>query len=205
VRDPVPFGDGRQATPDDRPRLALVAGDAELVVCIRAGDHAAFETVFRSYYAPMCEFADRYLQSADAAQEIVQDVLCALWADRARLVVTTTLERYLHGAVRNKALNRLRHALVEERAAVMLAVPVDEAPAESGLDEAGEGDERATRLARAIAQLPARRRAVLLLRWQRGLSYQEIASVTGSTVKAVELQLYRTLRTLRQLVAAPTE
>src|SRR4029077_15923290 len=115
-------------------------------------------------------------------------------------------ERYLHAAVRNKALNRLRHAVVEQRAAAgMLSAPIDEPTVESGLDGAAGEEERAARLARAIAQLPPRRREVLMLRWQRGLSYQEIAAVTGTTVKAVELQLYRTLRALRRLVAAPTE
>lgn len=194
-----PSGGRHQQPIDERPRLVLVAEDEALVARIRAGDHAAFETVFRTYFARLCDFADRYLQSEDTARDVVQDVLCALWADRSRLVVTSTLERYLHGAVRNKALNRLRHMVVEERAAVQLAGPRD-LSIDGDVDDSVIANDQAERLARAIAQLPERRREVLLLRWQRGLSYQEIATVTGSTVKAIELQLYRTLRTLRELV-----
>jgi RNA polymerase sigma-70 factor (ECF subfamily) len=89
--------------------------------------------------------------------------------------------------------------VVEERAAVQLAGPRD-LSIDGDVDDSVIANDQAERLARAIAQLPERRREVLLLRWQRGLSYQEIATVTGSTVKAIELQLYRSLRTLRELV-----
>jgi RNA polymerase sigma-70 factor (ECF subfamily) len=192
------------APTDTRPRLALLAGDAALVAQIRSGDHEAYEQVFRAYYPPLRIFAERYLQSTDAAKDLVQDILCALWANRERLVVTTTLERYLHAAVRNGALNRLRHLNVEARATVRLLSDGQRTSLETIDDHDDETAERAQRLARAIARLSASRREVLLLRWQRGLSYAEIAALTGMTAKAVEVQLYRTLRTLRRLVLSPT-
>jgi RNA polymerase sigma-70 factor, ECF subfamily len=200
VPAPDRIEDAAEGSVDAASRLVLVAGDAAIVARIRAGDHEAYEMVFRAYYPPLRVFAERYLQSVDAAKDVVQDVLCAVWTGRARLAVTTSLARYLYGSVRNRSLNQLRRLRIEDRAAVRL-MPDDERTSLETIDEHDpDVVDRASRLARAIAKLSARRRDVLLLRWQRGLTYAEIAEVTGMTVKAVEVQLYRTLRALRRRV-----
>ena len=58
-------------------RPSLV-GDLEL------SDTAWFEAVFRAHYAKLAIFAFRYVRSREAAEDIVQDLLLAVWSDRER-------------------------------------------------------------------------------------------------------------------------
>jgi RNA polymerase sigma-70 factor (ECF subfamily) len=51
---------------------------------------------------------------------------------------------------------------------------------------------------RAIDRLPARSRAVSLMRWRQGLTHREIAAQLGIKVKSVELQIGRALKLLRR-------
>ena len=52
----------------------------------------------------------------------------------------------------------------------------------------------------AVATLPERDREVVSLRFQRGLSYAEIAKVTGATPAAVKQRAWRALRRLRDVL-----
>src|ERR1041385_6504848 len=82
------------------------SAQSEVVARIRAGDRAAFEELFRSYYAPLASFAHAHLGSREAAEEIVQDVFLYIWAHRSQWQVTVHLRSYLYTAV----LNRVRSA-----------------------------------------------------------------------------------------------
>jgi RNA polymerase sigma-70 factor (ECF subfamily) len=66
-------------------------------------------------------------------------------------------------------------------------------------DEAVNTNDLATLLHEAIDQLPERRREILRLRWQQ-LSYAEIASTLGISVKTVEAQVTRAFQTLREFL-----
>src|ERR1041384_1954085 len=70
--------------------------NSSLVSRIRAGDDAAFEELFRGYYANLVRFALQYLQGdLDAAEDVVHDVLCRVWEHRARWTVRGSVATYL--------------------------------------------------------------------------------------------------------------
>ncbi len=174
-----------------------------VVARVRAGDPGAFEGIFREYYRALCEFACGYVRSPERAEEVVQDVLGAVWAGRAEWKVRDSVRAYLFGAVRNRALNvvaRERTARVfeeREQAGAGGDVADSRGDAQAGLERAETFDA----LERAIAALPEGRRAVLTLRVWQQMSYAEIAAALGTTVKNVEVQLRRAVVALR--VALP--
>lgn len=75
------------------------------------------------------------------------------------------------------------------------------AAAGSGPAEAAEWADEQQRLAAHVGRLPPRQQEVLRLRLQAGLSYREIADVTGITVSNVGVQLHQAIRTLRDTLA----
>ncbi len=193
--------------------LALVRGEGEIADRIRAGDPAALEAAFLAWYEPLYRYAYSLIGTREAAEEVVQDVFYAVWARHATLPVAgdgTTLRAYLYAAVRNRAGNRLRHEHV-----------VRAADDRSARDVVGEGNdsipgmgtpphaaddvmlaaERAAAVRAALSMLPARHREVLTLRADHGLTYPEIASALGISVKTVEAHVSRAFRTLRRRLA----
>lgn len=172
--------------------------ERDLLGRIRQGDEGAFDAIFREHYASLVRCAEGMLRRRDVAEEVVQEVLLALWQRRDTLVVEESLRSYLFRATRNRSLNHLRHAAIERRAEPELsAIEPLEAPAPSGLVD----EEIQAALRSAISELPPRCREVFELSRVHGLRYAEIASTLGISVKTVEAQMGKALRVLRERLA----
>lgn len=182
---------------DDPP----VEDDRALLARLRGGEEddpdtaAAFDALFRRWYAPLVGVADRMLRDTAAAEELAQDVLLELWRRRTTLDTGDEPGPYLIRAVRNRTLNRLRHARVAARAAPLLAV--DETSPAAGPAAQAVESELAAAISAAVAALPPGCRRVFLLSRKEGLRYSDIARTLGISPKTVEAQMGRALRLLR--------
>jgi RNA polymerase sigma-70 factor (ECF subfamily) len=169
--------------------------DADWLARLRAGDHAAFDAIFRQWYEPVVRSANRVLHDPGVAEELSQDVFLELWRRRETLAPDSSVAGYLMQAVRNRALNHLRHLQVQKKSAIYveaLSEPAEHADADT---QAGELQDA---IREAIEALPPRTREVFLMSRERNLRYSEIAEQLGVTVKAVEANMSRALRQLRE-------
>jgi RNA polymerase sigma-70 factor (ECF subfamily) len=177
----------------------LVSFGRQWVERVRAGDHAAFEAAFRAFYPELCAFAHRYLQSPALAEDAVHDVFMQLWRTHETLQVRDNVRAYLYAAVRHRALSLLRRQVLEQTW-----------QARAGRDQAispvyghNDGPEQVEReqlietIERVLDALPPRCRAAMVLRWQREMSYAEIAETMQISVKTVEAHLARATKSLR--------
>jgi RNA polymerase sigma-70 factor (ECF subfamily) len=190
--------DGPEGLDDSEiaPPIPLSRGDAELVRRIRGGDERALEEVFRTHYAGMCLFVRRFVHAPDVAEELVQDVFFKLWAKRDGLSDIDALKTYLFRAARNTALNHLRRRKLEqnwEEREGQRGEPVTS----GGTDDDTTSDEVQRAVSAAIARLPERCREIFLMSREGGLTYGEIAAALGISIKTVETQMGRALKSLR--------
>lgn len=163
---------------------------------IVSGDRAAFEGVFRAHYRPLCAFACTYLKDRDRSEDLVQELFVKLWNERERLNVTGSLKAYLFSAVRNRSLNELEK--------VVRMKPLNERLHDTSQDDTPSEEDHTWRSARvlaAIEALPEERRKVFKLSRNEGLKYHEIAARLGISVKTVENQMGKALKTLREELA----
>ena len=177
---------------------ALTMDDSELLSRLRQGDETAFDTIFRTWYAPLVRLAEGMLRERAVAEEIVQDVMLELWRRRENLAMEGTPQAYLFQSTRNRALNHLRHLKVVERGQSF--TPGGSASGPTAPNLLVEEEIQAA-LHEAVADLPPRCREVFELSRVQGLKYGEIASSLGITVKAVEANMGRALRFLRERLA----
>jgi RNA polymerase sigma-70 factor (ECF subfamily) len=173
--------------------------ERELLASLRTGDQAAFDVIFRLHYAPLVGFAQGLLRDRAAAEDVAQEVMLELWRRRGEVAIQESLRAYLLRAVRNRALNQLRHANVQRRAEPHL-VGEDSVMA-TGSSEL-VADELRKAITAAIAELPPGCREVFEMSRGQGLRYAEIASTLGISVKTVESQMGKALRHLRTRLAA---
>ncbi|MBK9763613.1 MAG: RNA polymerase sigma-70 factor [Flavobacteriales bacterium] len=159
---------------------------------IAAGDRSAFDTLFRAHYKPLCAFAVQYVKDRDVAEDLVQDLFFRLWQDREKVSITTSLKAYLFTAVRNRSLNA---AKVSARMRPLERANIRSAS--DGMDEEDRHTERAARVHAAIELLPEERRKVFKMSKHDGKKYQEIADELGISIKTVENQMGKALKTLR--------
>jgi RNA polymerase sigma-70 factor, ECF subfamily len=187
---------------EDAGTADLPDGPDALVARVRAGDERALETLFRSHYSPLCDFAARYVRQDALAEELVQDLFADLWARRQSWHVRGSVRAYLFAAVRNRALNLRQRQSIErdwEHDEAIADVRELHRPPEAA-DEILERADLRTRLDAALESLPERCRLVMHLRWREQMRHAEIASVMGISVKGVEIQLARGLRAIRARV-----
>jgi RNA polymerase sigma-70 factor (ECF subfamily) len=200
----------------DRRRRDPLAGDvspappevpeAVLLARVRAGDETAFESIFKAYYRPLCDFIYGYVRSRETAEELVQTIFLRVWEKHEAWEPAAGIRAYLFAASRNAALDNLRHEQVVRRTLGPESSGADREPAAEAQtprpDEAVQASELAEALRRAVQELPERRRSVIILRWQHQLTNLEIAGALGISVKGVEAHVSRALASLRVRLGA---
>jgi RNA polymerase sigma-70 factor, ECF subfamily len=169
--------------------------DRELLERLRQGDPAAFDAIFRTWYAPLVGTAERMLRDRAVAEELVQDVMLELWRRRETLDASGSPQAYLFQATRNRVLNHLRHLKIEQRSEPEVR---RESPASPQADAHVSEQELEVAIQQAVRTLPDRCREVFELSRVHGLKYSEIATALGISVKTVEAQMGKALRTLRE-------
>lgn len=162
-------------------------------------DVAAFEALFRTHYAPLCDFVNGYVRSREVARDLVQDLFLRLW-ERAGTPASALAAAYLYTAARNRALRHLRRQRVAERYARLVLRRAERT--EAGPAEVVDEHELTRALERAVSELPERCRLVFTLSRHRHLSNAEIAAALGISVNTVEHQMWLALKALRAKLAA---
>lgn len=172
--------------------------DAGFLDRLRQGDEGAFESIFRAWYPDLVRYAFSIVRNQDVAEDIAQEVMLELWRRREMLMPDTRPRAYLLRATRNRSLNHLRHSKVRSEHASEFE---DRPLASPGSDEHALTNEIEAAIQQAIASLTPRCREVFDLSRERGLKYHEIADVLGISVKAVEANMGRALRVMRERLA----
>lgn len=170
--------------------------DLFLLTRIKEGDIKAFEEVFRRYYTPLCWHAAGITGDMASAEEIVEELFYLFWKDRGRLQIFQSLKSYLYKAVRNEALQHCEHKAVKER--YREYVLAGNAPGEvSDPQRQLEYEELQGIIRHTLDRLPGRRLRIFQMHRMEGKKYAEIASSLSLSVKTVEAEMTKALRTLR--------
>jgi RNA polymerase sigma-70 factor (ECF subfamily) len=163
---------------------------------IRSGDVNAFETMFRTYYQPLCRYAYSFVHETEEAEEIVQSSFISFWEKKESIEITTSVKAYLYRAIRNACLNNLKHEKVK------LAFAQHQAYSGSKQDESSEQtllhDELEQKIMAAMQKLPEQCRIIFKLSRFEELKYQEIADQLNISIKTVENQMGKALKIMRE-------
>jgi RNA polymerase sigma-70 factor (ECF subfamily) len=172
--------------------------DRELLRRIRENDERAYDAVFRAWYGTLVRVAAAMLRDFDAAEEVAQDVMVEFWRRRHFVDADISLRAYLLRAIRNRALNHLRHLKVRRQSESDIEALYNE-PVQS--DQPVAANDLAGAIAIAVRELPPRCREVFELSRVDGLRYAEIAEALDISQKTVEAQMGKALRILRERLA----
>ena len=173
----------------------IAAGDSSLT-----GDaEAAFVAMVEAHYSCLGAFALRLVGSRAAAEDVVHEVLLRIWRRGAGFAFREPLG-YLYQAVRHEADSWHRRQALENRRRG--SGELVETRADPRADAAGSVElaDLAQVVEQTVAALPPRRREIFRMQREQGLSYAQIASLLGISVKTVEIQIGHALKTIRRRI-----
>lgn len=170
--------------------------DEALYGRVRAGDMAAFDSLYERYSARLYGFLVAELGNGADAEEVFHEAFMAtlkaqdLVFDPAR---GGGFRAYLYRAARNRAHNRRRSAFRGEK--LVASAPIPEGP--RAPDEQLADEQRAAALDRAVIALPSALREMYRLRTS-GLSYEEMAEVLEIPLGTIKSRMHHMVRVLQE-------
>jgi RNA polymerase sigma-70 factor (ECF subfamily) len=183
------------------------AADPEVALMLRVqqGDQAAFPELFRRFGPRIHQYVRRLVKTEARAEEITQDVFVQMFRFRERYRPESKLSTWVFTIATNLALNELRRPERRLRVDIWDTRDDDDRregpslpdPAAVSPEEGAASRELARALDEAIAELPPKQRAALLLSRVDGLAYRDVAEALGSTEGAIKALLFRATHSLK--------
>lgn len=168
--------------------------DSSFLDLLNQKDPAAFEELFRSHFTGLMRYAERILGDTEQAREIAQELFLHLWAKESPFPLSGSLKSYLFTAIHNRCLNHLRHLKVREQHQEFVRTQWDQNPISTYFPDPF----LEAKITHAIEELPDQCRRVFRMSRYQFLKNAEIAVELGISVKAVEKQIGRALKYLRE-------
>jgi RNA polymerase sigma-70 factor (ECF subfamily) len=177
--------------PDDVERAALAALD-------RADREAALTILMRAYGAPLYRYCRRMVADEELAQDAHQMSFVQAYEGLGGFTRRSSLRPWLFGIARHRCLDAVKVDRRRRRRFGRLGEVEDRQA--SGADPEAELATRSLEeaLAACVGELAPRIRAAVLLRFQQGLSYVQIAALTGERAPALQARVARALPVLRR-------
>ncbi len=175
--------------------------DAALVAACLAGASGAFDVVVERFRRPVYQVCYRFVGNHEDASDLTQDVFLRAYRGLKDFRGQSALSTWLYRISVNVCLNRVsaKKALDSTTGESIDTLDLVDARADSPADRLLREEQRA-RVRAAIARLPEKQRATLILRTYHELSHQEIADVLGSSVGAVKANFFHALTNLKKIL-----
>jgi len=180
--------------------------DAELMLRVKEGDGASFTILLEKHRLPVIHFLYRMVQNQAVAEELAQEVFLRVYRSRESYEPTAKFTTWLFRIATHLALNSLRdgkHRRLEEH----LDDDSSETPVRQVSDQRPTVEQRMLHqsrmeeIRRAVATLPEKQRAAVLMHKYDEMEYSQIAKVLNCSESAIKSLLFRAYETLRARLA----
>ena len=186
--------------------VAALEYDAELMLRVKEGDSASFGLLLEKYRSPVIHFLYRMVQNHGISEELAQEVFLRVYRSRATYEPTAKFTTWLFRIATHLALNWLRDGKNEKGLERLDDDSVQSASREVSdrkptVEHTMIHQVRLEEVRRAVALLPEKQRAAVLMHKYEGMEYSQIAAVLSCSESAVKSLLFRAYETLRSRLA----
>jgi RNA polymerase sigma-70 factor (ECF subfamily) len=186
--------------------VAALDYDAELMLRVKEGDGASFGVLLEKYRSPVVHFLYRMIQNGPVAEELAQEVFLRVYRSRSTYEPTAKFTTWLFRIATHLALNALRDGKNEKGQERLdddsSELPVRQVPdSRPSVEQDMVYQARLEEVRRAVATLPEKQRAAVLMHKYEEMEYSQIAKVLSCSESAVKSLLFRAYETLRARLA----
>ncbi len=174
--------------------------DREAILACQRGEREAFDRLVVRYQRDVYRLCYRYVNNHHDANDLAQEAFLRAYRAIGNFRGDSAFSTWLYRIAVNACLNfRAARRLPTEELSETLA------DAGRPVSESLEQQERSRRVREAVARLPEKQRATLILKIYHDLSHEEVAGILGSSVGTVKANLFHALGNLRKLLGREGE
>jgi RNA polymerase sigma factor (sigma-70 family) len=185
--------------PDEEQELD---SDLRLLARINEGDRQALHALYVKYYRRLVSFVHRMTGQADAAQEVVNDVMLVVWSTGRTFQGRSSVATWIFGIAYRKA-RKMAEKSRRWSERTLDADFDDWSELFADPEHFAQRVELEDLLEHGLAQLTAEQRAVVELTYFFGCSYEEIAAIAAVPLNTVKTRMFYARLKLKKLLFAP--
>jgi len=178
-----------------------ITADSQLVALWCTGDENAYRELFNRYFCKLYHYALKLLPDKRISEEIVMDVMLAIWQKKHLLNSNLSLSAYLYKSVKNRMIDYLRKQTVQT---VSLEHPQMEPPSSFFTDGRLLHKEMECIYKNGLDRLPPQKKRIFTMSREEGNSYQEIADRLQLSKNTVENHMVAAIRLLKNHMRVAT-
>jgi RNA polymerase sigma-70 factor (ECF subfamily) len=171
----------------------MIYTDSDILSKLKSGNESGLEVLFDRYYKPLVVFSIKFVDSLDAAEDIVQDFFIRFWEDKKFLQVNESLKSYLFTSIRNSSLNYLK----KNDKFIKLPEEIFNDELFFTTDDLDELEEKRKMLYIEINKLSPQSKKIFEAIILGNEKYKDVAKNLGISVNTVKTLLSRSLKKLR--------
>lgn len=175
--------------------------DAEVVADVLRGDRQAYAKIIDAYKGPIFNLAFRMTGRHEDADDLTQETFIRAYQklhqfDREKKFFTWLYTIGIN-LIRSHLRKKARNDFLRATDCIIPESPIQR-------DDGGEGgllsEDCMNKLEENMRNLPVDMREAIILKYQQDLTFEEIADITGDSISAVKMRVYRGLEKLKQLM-----
>jgi RNA polymerase sigma-70 factor, ECF subfamily len=166
-----------------------MTGDRKVIERVLDGDPGAFNLLIRQWERPIYNFIVRMIGDREEAMDLSQDCFMKAYRELRTLKDRDRFSSWLYRIAHNACLSQIR----KNHGKTWVELDPEAGSAHTPLEN---------RLAveKALGQLPADQREVIILKIFQSLKFEEIAAIQSAPVSTVKSRLYMGFEKLRSIL-----
>lgn len=182
--------------------MNLNTSDSYLIELWRTGNEKAYRTLFDKYFYRLYNYTLKLVSDKNVSEEIVMDVMLAVWQKKDMLNSNLSLSAYLYRSVKNRLIDHLRK---QYRAGAVPTVSLDQTavePLSSFVTDSRLLHKELEGLYRSsLNRLPPQKKRIFTMSREEGSSYKEIADRLKLSKNTVENHMVAAIRLMKESMA----
>ena len=178
--------------------------DQDIWRAFNRGNETAFNYIYRSYASALFKYGTQFSKDEHILQDCIQNIFIGLRRKRGSLNEVQSIKAYLFKMMQReviRCINREKNTMYSSRGLDEGFFPI-EVSHETKLIQDEYDAEKKQLIEAALNQLTVRQRQAILLLYEEGMSYKEVAEVMElNEVKSARKIVYRALASLKVLIS----
>jgi len=173
--------------------------DADLVDRYLAGDMTAFDELMIRYERQIYRVCYRFVENREDAMDLAQEVFIKAFEHLGSFRRESSLKTWLYRIAMNHCINHLK-----KHSQDFVEVTEYTGSVRATVQSQLEDREQREQFRRLVKQLPPKQKAILELRINEQLSYEEIARISGRSISTIKASVFFALEKMRKLIKDPS-